>query len=387
MVPSRNIYLQKHSQQHFHARKIVRTCVHVVACQFAAVVRQDGCSQPCTDEFGLECRGLSDFCEDDWVRKKCASTCRAHAADSNPCVMRLELKAAGGNLVHMPINGLGVATAANFRAGVLDFLHFGGQLLDWDYDRAEFCARAIDESTVPRSEVFVTSKIKPTLLLDGPAEKLINRSLEMLNLSYVDLLLIHLPGFGQVGVRGGRVYPTPSCVQETSKGQSWAQCRKDLWAALEKAQKLGLARAIGVSNFNEWHLDEILELGTTVPVVNQIEMRTLHVTRADANAHTTSVPLDIIFIDMCMCTNMINHGHAFEYRLMCRPFCAAIAAQHRHILQEAWHCTYCVWLSESFASSPVVRRQGCTDWDEASKVSWPSDAAMGSTAGPCCHPR
>ncbi|KAL4928233.1 aldo/keto reductase [Aspergillus undulatus] len=104
---------------------------------------------------------------------------------------------------------------------------------------------AIKESGVPREKLFVTTKVNQNIA-DIP--KAFEASLEKLQLSYVDLYLIHQPFFAK----------SPTELQ-------------DAWAAMEKLKESGKARAIGVSNFLESHLETISQSAKIPPAINQIE--------------------------------------------------------------------------------------------------------------------
>ena len=108
------------------------------------------------------------------------------------------------------------------------------------YGNEESVGRALRDSRVARSEVFLTTKFFPDLTDPvGEAE----RSLRRLGVDQVDLYLIHWP----------------------QGGPTWA------WPGMERAQQLGLARSIGVSNFSVSELDEVNAAGTSRPVVNQVQ--------------------------------------------------------------------------------------------------------------------
>ncbi len=112
------------------------------------------------------------------------------------------------------------------------------------YGNERGVGQAIRESGVPRDELFVTTKLDTTDM--GRARAALEDSLNALGLDHVDLYLIH--------------WPVPRHRR-----------RFDAWAAMEQAQNEGLARSIGVSNFTPRYLQEIIDLGGTVPAVNQIE--------------------------------------------------------------------------------------------------------------------
>ena len=108
-------------------------------------------------------------------------------------------------------------------------------------------------SGLSREDIFVTTKLWPGNRAWGDAPKTFNQtiaeceaSLAKLGLDYLDLYLIHAP------------YGGPE--------------RLNQWRALIALQKAGKARAIGVSNFNRSHLEEIRAAGLQTPDANQIEL-------------------------------------------------------------------------------------------------------------------
>ncbi len=103
--------------------------------------------------------------------------------------------------------------------------------------------RALAESEVPREEVFVTTKCPPNKA--GHELDTLKESLDLLRTDHVDLWLIHWPGDGSSNT--------------------------DIWRAFGEARELGLAREIGVSNFDAALLDEVTEATGITPAVNQIE--------------------------------------------------------------------------------------------------------------------
>ncbi len=125
-----------------------------------------------------------------------------------------------------------------------------------DYHNEESVGVGLRESGVPRAEVFVTTKFFP-----GGADPVaeLERSLDRLGLDYVDLYLVHWP----------------------QGGPTWA------WPAMERARDLGLARSIGVSNFDVAELDEVVKAGTTPPAVNQIQLSPFEHRRALIDAART----------------------------------------------------------------------------------------------------
>ncbi|KAI0041719.1 aldo-keto reductase [Auriscalpium vulgare] len=144
---------------------------------------------------------------------------------------------------------------------------------DW-YDNEAACGRALRdfcaESGVPRSEIYYTTKLKHNLGAKS-AYASIRRSLAASGLDYIDLYLIHGPPGGPAR-------------------------RRESWAELVRAQKDGLLRSIGVSNFGVRHLEEMRvgwEQGGVVgddewvgvkPSVNQVDLHPF-MTRDDITSY------------------------------------------------------------------------------------------------------
>ena len=98
--------------------------------------------------------------------------------------------------------------------------------------------------------MFVTSKLNNAYHAHDDALAAFDRTLEELQLDVVDLFLIH--------------WPLPAVGRYT-----------EAWDALEEIYASGRARAIGVSNFQPDHLRRVLDAGTVVPALNQVEVPTL----------------------------------------------------------------------------------------------------------------
>ncbi|MGY4719263.1 aldo/keto reductase [Naumannella huperziae] len=113
------------------------------------------------------------------------------------------------------------------------------------YQNEEGVGQAIRESGVPREELWVTTKLWNSRHDDARAA--LEESLGKLGLDAVDLYLIHWPVAGQ--------------------GQ-----HVQAWESLVQAQRDGLAKSIGVSNFNDHHLREVIDATGVTPAVNQIEV-------------------------------------------------------------------------------------------------------------------
>ncbi|WP_163539505.1 aldo/keto reductase [Gracilibacillus sp. YIM 98692] len=114
------------------------------------------------------------------------------------------------------------------------------------YQNEEGVGQAIKDSGIPREEIFVTSKLWNGNQGYEETLQAFDITLNKLGLEYLDLYLIHWP------------------VPELNK-------YKETWKAMEKLYNDGKIRAIGVSNFKEHHLDDLIQNSEIVPMVNQVE--------------------------------------------------------------------------------------------------------------------
>lgn len=124
--------------------------------------------------------------------------------------------------------------------------------------------KGVMDAGIPRDQLFITSKTGPGMAL-GYNETLsqVDWLLGRLQTSYVDLLLVHWPYPGSINNS-----TDPACASATLNPKL---CRQSTWRALEAAFHAGKARAIGVSNYEQHHLEDILELNSLIPAVNQVE--------------------------------------------------------------------------------------------------------------------
>lgn len=106
---------------------------------------------------------------------------------------------------------------------------------------------------VPRGELFVSSKLAAEIKDYPHAVAAIDKSLATMGLDYLDLMLIHSPQ-----------------PWNDWRGGSYAEGNREAWRALEEAQQAGKLRSIGVSNFEQQDLENILAVCTVAPQVNQI---------------------------------------------------------------------------------------------------------------------
>lgn len=155
------------------------------------------------------------------------------------------------NGVEMPQVGFGVFQVPNEEttAAVGSALKAGYRSIDTAaiYGNEEGVGAALAQSGIAREDLFITSKIWIADMGYEQALEAFDASLERLGLDYLDLYLIHWPA------------PEKNLYVET-------------WKALEKLYAEKKIRAIGVSNFQPEHLEQLVAEGTIVPAVNQVEL-------------------------------------------------------------------------------------------------------------------
>lgn len=156
------------------------------------------------------------------------------------------------NGVEIPVLGFGVfqIPQEQTKQAVLDAIEVGYRHIDTaqSYFNEEEVGDAIAETIVRREDLFITTKVWLSNYGYENTKTSIKISLEKMKLDYLDLVLLHQP-FGDVF---------------------------GSYKALVDLQKEGKIRAIGVSNFNELRLADIIAFQDTVPQINQIEINPFH---------------------------------------------------------------------------------------------------------------
>ncbi|KAI9476219.1 MAG: NADP-dependent oxidoreductase domain-containing protein [Benjaminiella poitrasii] len=175
------------------------------------------------------------------------------------------------NGIVMPAIGLGTFSAAPNEVynAVLEALKAGYRHIDtaYAYFNEKEIGQAIRDSGIPRSEIFVTTKLWNTFHRPEDVEKGFEKSLSNLGLDYIDLYLMHWP---LAFAPGDNWLP---------RGEDGKMLIDDVdftetWAAMEKLDKKKV-RAIGVSNFNINKLEKLSKTQKIVPAVNQVELHPL----------------------------------------------------------------------------------------------------------------
>lgn len=149
------------------------------------------------------------------------------------------------NGIKMPMAGIGtfLLTPDEAEASVLSALSCGYRLIDTAnaYVNEKAVGRAMKKSGIPREEIFLETKLWPAFYEQADA---VEKTLERLDTDHIDLLLIHQPAGNYIAG----------------------------YKLMEKAYKEGKVKAIGLSNFNEKQIQEILDICEVKPAVLQTEV-------------------------------------------------------------------------------------------------------------------
>ena len=153
------------------------------------------------------------------------------------------------NGVEMPYFGLGVfktKEGSEVENSVKWALEAGYRHIDTAaiYENEQGVGNAVKASGIPRNEIFITTKSWNENQRNGTVMEGFEESLKLLQTDYVDLYLIHWP----------------------VKGKYTAT-----WKVMEEIYRSGRAKAIGVSNFLQHHLEDLLKTSQIKPMVNQVE--------------------------------------------------------------------------------------------------------------------
>lgn len=193
--------------------------------------------------------------------------------------------------VEIPLLGLGTWQAPDDEAyeAVRMALDLGYRHIDTAraYGNEEAVGRAVADSRIDRSEIFVTTKLPPSEADDAP--RIIDESLDKLGVEFVDLWLVHWP---------------PN-----------KEARPDVWENVVAAQQAGKSRAIGVSNYSIAQIDELTSATGECPSINQIPW-----SPADYNADLVAAHRE---------RDVVVEGYSpFKRTDLDNPVLAEIAAAH-----------------------------------------------------------
>ncbi|MCJ0537076.1 aldo/keto reductase [Enterococcus cecorum] len=135
------------------------------------------------------------------------------------------------------------------------------------YGNERGVGEGVRQSGIPRDEIFITSKVAAEHKSYESAAKSIDDTLKLMGMDYLDMMIIHSP------------QPWKEVNQSENR---YKKENQEVWRALEDALEAGKLRAIGVSNFLEEDVQNILKTARIKPQVNQIL------------AHISNTPLDLI---------------------------------------------------------------------------------------------
>ncbi|RPD88548.1 aldo/keto reductase [Luteimonas sp. 100069] len=162
------------------------------------------------------------------------------------------------NGVRIPKLGLGTWLIADGAAAglVRQAIEIGYRHIDTAqaYENERGVGEGLRASGVARDEIFLTTKLAAESKTLADARARIDGSLKALAVEHIDLMLIH----------------SPQPWSAFRKGEHFLEGNLQAWRALEEAQAAGKLRAIGVSNFEQVDLDNIIDNATVKPSVNQL---------------------------------------------------------------------------------------------------------------------
>src|SRR5215213_3717161 len=219
--------------------------------------------------------------------------------------MILEEKFTLSNGVTMPKLGLGTWFINNNDViqAVKDAASIGYRHIDTAqaYGNESGVGKGVRACGISREEMFVTTKLAAEVKSYKEAVASIDQSLKTLGLDYIDLMIIHSPK------------PWAKFLEE----EPYFEGNREAWRALEEAHKAGKLRSIGVSNFEEKDIDNILSSCSVKPMVNQIL------------AHISNTPKELIQYNqdkdiLVEAYSPFGHGELFKNREV-----AAIAEKYK----------------------------------------------------------
>lgn len=150
---------------------------------------------------------------------------------------------------------IGFGTYKTTKEAMLSAMEVGYRYFDTAsfYDNEDLLGRAVKESGIERSNLFIATKVWKEEMGYNETKFALKRSLEKLEMDYVDLYIIHWPK------------PTPDYTR-------WKELCIETWKALEELYKENKTRAIGLSNFLPHHIEVILKDCEIKPMTNQLEI-------------------------------------------------------------------------------------------------------------------
>jgi diketogulonate reductase-like aldo/keto reductase len=228
---------------------------------------------------------------------------------------KLDSTIALNNGARMPILGLGAYQSAPGREtyeAVANALETGYRHIDTArfYGNERDVGQAVRDSGIPREQIFITTKLWNRDHGYDAALRAFDASLKDLGLDYLDLYLIHWP------VKGPGKGMAPGISVDTAR--SISGLRTESWKALEDVLVGGKCLAVGVSNYTVRHLEELLDLATVIPAVNQVEF--------------SPFLYQAKLLDFCRRNNIQLEAYSplTQGKRLSHPVLAALAAKYSH---------------------------------------------------------
>lgn len=171
----------------------------------------------------------------------------------------------------MPIVGLGTykSGTGEVEKAVKDAIDCGYRHFDcaWFYGNEDEIGKAIkdkiNEGKVKREDLFITSKLWNNFHAKNKVVPMLKETLQSLQMSYIDLYLVHWPFAFKEDVS---LWP----INEGKAAYSDIDYL-ETWEGMQECVNLGLAKSIGVSNFNQSQIERLVAAATILPAVNQVE--------------------------------------------------------------------------------------------------------------------
>lgn len=186
--------------------------------------------------------------------------------------------------VEIPILGLGTWLLDDTKAAqaVRDAVSIGYRHIDTAqaYMNEIGIGEGVRSCRVPREELFITTKVAAEVKTYDAVKLSIDESLAKMGLDYIDLLIIH----------------SPQPWKEFREENRYFEENKEVWKAMEDAYKTGKVKAIGLSNFLQDDVKNILESCEIKPMVNQIL------------AHVSNTPFELI--EFCQMNDILVEAYS-----------------------------------------------------------------------------